>query len=121
MKLYDLELNETNNYLKITDLENMFDVFTDKRNNIVFDLNKTLYINVDPSRLPVYECTAEMHWTLISYKLYGTTRLAWLLWKINKVDAGNIFVAKQPGEKVKYIPQKYVETIVSDINDFDEL
>lgn len=120
MKLFDLEINETDNYLKVTDLENMLDVFTDKRGNIVFDLNRTIYINVDPNRLPEYECKAQLHWTTISYNIYGSTRLAWLLWKLNNIDASNIFQAKQPGDKVKYLPQKYVESIVSEINDFEQ-
>lgn len=121
MKLYDLDLNEANDYLKITDLENWFDVFVDKRGNTVFDLNRTIYLNADPAALPDFICDHEMHWPLISYKIYGTTRLAWLLWKINKVSATQIFNAKQPGDKVKYLPKKYVDSITADLNDFDEL
>lgn len=121
MKLYDLDLDESHNYLKITDLENWFNVHVDKRDNTVFDLNRTIYINVDPSALPDFICDHEMHWPLISYKIYGTTRLAWLLWKINRVEADSIFIAKLPGEKVKYLPKQYVDSITADLNDFDEL
>lgn len=119
MKIKQLELDETNNYLKITDLENWFETFEDKRNNTVFDINRTIYINVDPSKLPDFECNSEMHWPLISYKIYGTTRLAWLLWKLNKVDASTIFQAKSPGDRVKYLPKQYVDSIVEELNDFD--
>lgn len=121
MKLVDLDIDEVNSYLKITDLENLFDVFIDKRQNVVFDVNKTLYIDVDPSKLPEFVVDTPMHWTLISFKIYGTTRLAWLLWKLNRVDARTIFDAKQPGEKIKYLPKHYVDGIVADLNDFNEL
>ena len=120
MKAVDLDLDETTRYLKITDLDNFFDVMIDKRGNTVYDLNKTLYIDVDPKLLPEFECTHEMHWTLISHKIYGTTRLAWLLWKLNRVDASTIFIAKQPGDKVKYLPKQYVDSIVGELNEFDE-
>ena len=119
MKIKQLELDETDNYLKITDLENWFETFEDKRNNTVFDINRTVYINVDPSRLPDFVCDAHMHWPLISYKIYGTTRLAWLLWKLNNVDASTIFIAKEPGDSIKYLPKQYVDGIVEELNDFD--
>ena len=120
MKLVDLDIDETGRYLKITDLENIFDIFTDKRENAVFNLNESLYINVDRNSLPQHICTAEMHWTTLSYVLYGTTRLAWLLLKVNDVGPDEIFKAKQPGDKIRYLPKKYMDNVVSQINEFDE-
>ena len=67
MKLRQLDLDDVNDYLKITDLENWFETFVDKRKNTVFDINRTIYINIDPSSLPEFTCTAEMHWPLVSY------------------------------------------------------
>lgn len=119
MKLIDLDNDEMNSFLKITDFDNFFDVFVDKRENIVFDVNKTLYINADPASLPEYTCTTPMHWPLISYKLYSTTRLAWLLWKLNHVNLDTIFDIKQPGDKIKYLPKEYVDNIVAQINEFE--
>lgn len=117
--LMELDNDDINSTLKITDLENMFDIFQDKRGNLVFDVNKTLYINVDKDVLPEFICDHEMHWTLISYKLYSTTRLAWLLWKINDIGPADIFTAKQPGDKIKYLPAQYVDNIVSQLNNFE--
>ena len=79
MKIADLDLSEFDKFLKIQDLENMFDIFEDSRHNRVYNLNKTLYIEVDLDKLPDFICDCEMHWPLISYRIYGTTRLAWLL------------------------------------------
>ncbi len=117
--LFGLNNDDINKNLKITDLENIFELYQDKRGNLVFDLNSTLYINVDKSTLPEFTCNHQMQWTLISYKIYGTTRLAWLLWKINDVGIENIFETKQPGDKIKYLPKQYVDNIVSNINNFD--
>ncbi|MBP5784267.1 MAG: hypothetical protein J6W16_01615, partial [Methanobrevibacter sp.] len=63
MKLVDLDIEETGKYLKITDLENIFDIVVDKRENAVFNANETLYINVDRDLLPEHIVTSEMHWT----------------------------------------------------------
>ena len=94
MKLVDLDISETGNYLKITDLENIFDIYVDKRNNAVFNANETLYINVNKDTLPEFVCSSPMHWTILSYKIYGTTRLAWLLLKINNIDMKDVFVPR---------------------------
>lgn len=119
MKLADVDLTNSQQFLKITDLENMFDVAMDNKGKYVYNFNKGLYIRVDKSKLPKFTCDCEMHWTLISYKIYGTTRLAWLLWKLNDIDAANIFKAKQPGDEIYYLPNRYADGIVADINDFD--
>ena len=86
----------------------------------MYNLNNALYINVDPSKLPEFICDHEMHWPLASYRIYGTTRLAWLLWKLNGIDASNVFKPLQPKDKVKYLPTRYSEGIVADINNFDK-
>ena len=119
MKAVDLEIPEFDEFMSINDLENMFDLVLDKRKNYVYNLNKTLYVSVDPDALPVYVCDHEMHWPLISYKIYGTTRLAWLLWKLNNVTPKDIFKAKQPKDEVKYLPKQYCDSIISDINEFE--
>lgn len=61
-----------------------------------------------------------MHWPLISYKIYNSTRLAWLLWKVNNVSMIDTFKAKQPGDIIYYLPQDLVKSIVSDINSFND-
>ena len=119
ISLLELDNSDINRTLKITDLENIFNVYQDKRKNLVFDINNTLYINVDKSTLPIFICDCDMHWTLISYKIYSTTRLAWLLWKINDIQPENIFDIKHPGDKILYLPKEYVNDIVSTINEFE--
>lgn len=119
-KISDFEDEQTLKYLKITDFENFFDIHQDKNDRYFYNLNSTLYFDVDENSLLEYTCTINMHWTLISYKLYGTTRLAWLLWKLNNISPADIFKVKHPGEKVKYLDKQYVEGIVADLNNFNE-
>lgn len=119
MKISQVDDSSIKKLLKITDLENALDTYVDKKLNRMFNLNKSVYVNVNESELPKFQCDHTMHWTLISYKLYGTTRLAWLLWKVNKVPMADTFKAKQPGDIIYYLPTNLVQEIVSDINSFN--
>jgi len=44
-----------------------------------------------------------MFWPLISYNLYKTTRLAWVLMKINNVQVEDMFKPILAGKTVAYI------------------
>ena len=57
MKIHDIDDSNIDAILKITDLENMFDVYVDKNLNNMFNLNKTLYIKIEQSSLPTFQCT----------------------------------------------------------------
>ncbi len=120
MKIAQLEDEDAKATLKITDLQNAFDTYIDKKLNRMFNLNTSVYINADESVLQKFQCNHEMHWTTISYKRYGTTRLAWLLWKVNKTSVPDTFKAKQPGDIVYFLPTDMVERIISDINEFND-
>jgi len=96
-------------YWKTTDLENLFDINQDSREMYGFNLNENLYIDVPESAIRIYDCQyAEMHWPLISYTLYGTTRLAWLLMKLNGVKAEDTFLPKRSADPIKYIGKEYL-------------
>ena len=114
MKTYDIL--DRPNFFKITDLENFFKVSVDKNNAYVFNLNETLVFDVDKSRLTAFVCDQYMHWPLLSYKIYGTTRLAWLLMKINKVSANDMFKIKNPGDIIYAISNELITDIVNTIN-----
>lgn len=120
MKIADIDDNDIKSLLKITDLENAFDVYVDKNLNNVFNLNKSIYITIDKGQLPVFQCKHAMHWTLISYHIYGTTRLAWLLWKVNNVKLEDTMKPQLPGSIIQYLPKDLVNTIVSDITGFNK-
>lgn len=116
MKIEDIDDRNLEKVLKTTDLEHFFDVYLDKYGNYSYNLNKGLYFKFDSERLPKYECKHQMFWPLISYKIYGTTRLAWLLMKINDVQDDELFLPKQPGDTVRYISQEQIQYVVEEIN-----
>lgn len=108
-------------YLKPTDLENMFCVYSAKDGNFIFNLNETLYFDVNGESLPEYICDTPMFWPLASYKIYGTERLAWLLMKINGVRAENMFARIEPGVKIKYADNEFVSDLVKHINGYSSV
>lgn len=117
--LNDISYEEKKNWNKITDLENIFHIYYDNRQNAYYNLNATLYVNVPPEYIQLHICDCDSTWTLLSYKLYGTTRLAWFLMKLNKVKAKDVFLLKHPGDVVYYLSKDKVETIISDINNVE--
>lgn len=94
---------------KITDLESMFDIYLDERGNYVFNLNETVYFMDGIDRLPTYVSTYRQYWTTLSYNIYGTTRLAWLLMKVNDVTADNVFRPIENGESIRYVPSERIQ------------
>lgn len=118
MKIKEFTADERS-YLKMTDLENFFNVYLDKNGNYVYNLNASIYFQIDSSQLADYVLQHDAHWTLISYKIYGTTRLAWLLMKLNHVDAVNVFDKKHASDIIKYIPKNQIEALISSLGDSD--
>lgn len=99
------------------DLENMFSIYVDKRGNYVFNLNETVYLNIDKSSILEHKLTHDMFWTTISYQLYKTTRLAWLLMKLNNVNGDNIFDSKKAGDTIYYVNEDTVGKIIQSIQE----
>lgn len=99
------------------DLENFFNVYTDRKQNYFFNLNSSLYLNVDKSILSKYVLTYNMYWTTISYMIYNTTRLAWLLMKLNNVNAINLFQMKKTGDIIYYLEKTMLNEIIDTINE----
>lgn len=102
MTLLDLDTSSMD-YLKVTDFENLLNIYKDSNGNYYYNLNNTIYFDVNPDSIQYYICSTDMHWTLISYKLYGTTRLAWFLMKINDVKPKDAFKVVPVTTKIKYV------------------
>lgn len=116
MKLKDLDKDLQKDY-KIADLENMFNIYADQYGNYVFNLNNTVYLNISRANLKVFVADHKIHWPVISYKLYGTTRLAWLLLKINKVKTKDVFKPIIPSQAIFYLDELDVKNILTSIRD----
>lgn len=102
-----------NENYRFTDFERFFSIFEDSNNHYVYNLNETVYLDVNDAL--DYELDSTLFWTQISYRIYETTRLWWLLMKLNKVTSDKIFDPVEAGQKVKYIPMETVSNIISQI------
>ena len=86
------------------DLDKMFSLFMDEEGRWKYNLNSTFYlIDIPDEVCDWYICPTDMHWPSISWKVYGSTRLAWFLMKLNDVRDQNIFVQMKAGTKIRYL------------------
>lgn len=115
----DNQISELDTYLEVYDLDNSFKIYTDSHNRLKFNINSSITLAIDESVLQTYVCKSVLQWPLISNKIYGTTRLSWLLQKINNVRAEDIFKNKLPGEEIKYLPIDYAASLVEIINNYN--
>ena len=104
--------------LSRTRYENIFKVFKvlkDKGNSYYFyNINNKVMIpvNLDDNVYSTIAISRNTAWTTLSYRLYGTIDLWWLIFLINKPK--DIFLARS-GETYKYIKIDYLDDILSDI------
>lgn len=98
--------------------ENIFKIFaTDKTENDRYYFYNIIGKITIPQQLneevvEVIKVNTRMPWTTLSYKLYNTQHLWWLIFLLNKPD--NIFYA-EAGSEYKYILPKYVGVVLDSI------
>lgn len=86
------------------DLDKMFSLFIDEQGRWKYNLNSTFYlIDIPDNVCKWYICPTDMHWPSIAWKVYGSTRLAWFLMKLNGVRDQNIFDQIKAGTKIRYL------------------
>lgn len=114
---YKDDIENYQSIVRITDFENFFDVYEDKKRNCyTFNLNATMYFNVKKSAMQYATLQHAAYWPQISYMIYSTPRLAWLLMKLNNVKAANMFDIVPTNSKIYYIPTQTMQSIISQIN-----
>ncbi len=98
--------------------ENIFKVYEiDKtENNYYFFYNILKKIEIpssfDREIVDTLSINTNLPWTTLSYKLYGTQYLWWLIFLINKPK--NIFYA-EAGNTIEYIKADYITQVVDSI------
>lgn len=112
--LTDLPLLERERY------ENIFKIYeTEKSSNnfyYFYNILKKIEIPKTLDREIVSELVlnVKLPWTTLSYKLYGTQYLWWLLFLLNKPK--NIFYA-EPGLTIEYVKSDYITQLVNSIQE----
>ena len=108
-----------NSIAKIADdfYENIFNVNTitnqEKSHYFYNILNKvSIPEDLDSNVYDEFDLDRKMSWTFLSYNVYGTINLWWLLFLVNDLDY--IFMA-QGGRSYKYIRREYLGDVLSEI------
>ena len=101
------------------DMEQMLNAYLDEDGVWTLNLNSSFYaIGIPDASFLWYKVPDTMQWTTISYNVYGTTRLAWLLMKLNGVWGKDIFKPVIAGQTIRYLDQsKYVDPILESIRE----
>lgn len=99
------------------DMANLFIQFLDKNNNMVYNINDSVALNfLDPSDslVSIYLVGDKDTFQTISYKFYGTTRLWWLVARLNNVS--NAFNRPKSGSYLKILNPSLISTISSQLS-----
>ena len=115
------EIEELKEFISKKDLSNLFHVYTDRNldepTNKVFNIMRTLHlINIDDiplSYFQYYQVKLNDTWPLISYKLYGTIELWWLLLKMN--DIKDPFYEPEMDSYLRYVSKDEANNIIQTI------
>tara|TARA_S200002703_G_scaffold147069_3_gene142590 strand:+ start:1947 stop:2321 length:375 start_codon:yes stop_codon:yes gene_type:complete len=76
-------------------------------------LNKVIFPeSLNPEFIEEVTLTSDQPWTMLSFELYGTIQLWWVVYLLNKPDY--IFKAKA-GTAYKYIKSKYITSVLQQI------
>jgi len=97
-------------------LANMFKRAINK-NNEVYLLNTTMYFKTDNIRseyYDIYEWETNDTWFLISYKIYNTIDLWWLICKMNNIV--NPLDPIKEGTPLKILKEEYLESVLEPLN-----
>lgn len=101
---------DTYNFAKI------FTQFKDKNGNYVFNLNDTISVILGDANSDLYIShlvSAKDTYQTISYKYYGTTRLWWLIAKLNNIEDATVLPAHTT--IVKVLNPSLLNTVLSSL------
>lgn len=109
-ELPSLDLERYESIFKVYQVEKTSDNFY-----YYYNILKKVIIpeQIDNSVVGTFDLNRDLPWTTLSFMLYGTQYLWWLIFLINKPE--NIFYAKA-GIEIKYILPQFIENILNNIS-----
>jgi hypothetical protein len=105
------ELQSLNNYR----YENIFKMYKDDQNKFFYNITKkiTLPTNLDPSQFFYFTINKQMPWTMVSFNLYQTIELWWLICIVNNIR--NPVEQPKAGTVIKALKPDLVVSLIEDI------
>lgn len=95
-------------------LENIFNVYVDGQNEYYYNILRTVNFegleNLEATYFDIHVFNEEDSWTVLSFKYYGTTRLWWLICKVNNIF--NPFENPEIGTKLIILKPELVHGLV---------
>lgn len=117
-KMKTKQIQGLSNYIAKTDIANIFNVYTKSVDGFIqyaYNLNRGLVIrgvnNIPAQYLDYYTVDNRDNLNLISYKVYGTINLWWLIAKINNITDATITL--KPGRKLIIVGTDSVNKILN--------
>lgn len=106
--------------LKTENLENIFHVYQDQDDLYFYNLLQTIHFpqNLPDSYFQVYNVTYGDTWPYISYKVYGDTKLWWVITLANTITNPTSILV--PGTTLKIPNVEVVSEILTQISTTDE-
>lgn len=102
-------------------LENIFNIYTDEFGRYYYNLLQNIAL---PNNLPdgyfiYYNATYNDTWPYISYKVYETPNLWWLILPFNNIN--NPVLPIIPGTSIKVLKLAYAKNVLSQISTQENL
>ena len=109
--------NSINELPVLNDLryENIFKVFKTKDNFYYYNISKTVTFpdTLDPRQIFYYRVKRKMPWTMVSFNIYNSIELWWVLCLLNKIK--NPVLAPKTGTLIKAILPGKLPGILAEI------
>jgi len=109
-----------NNIKELPDLnnlryENIFKMYKNKDSQYFYNLTKTISIpeDIDPGQIIYYRIRRKMPWTMVSFNIYNTIELWWLICLLNKIK--NPVEAPETGIIIKALNPDIVSQVITEI------
>jgi hypothetical protein len=101
--------------LQNTRYENIFKIYSDIDGLMYYNLNRSINFpnNLDPSLFNTVRYDTPTQWPILSYKLYQTIYLWWMITEANNIR--NPFIQPKVGSSLRYIKPEYVQYILGQI------
>jgi hypothetical protein len=102
--------------------ENIFKVYKktkDGKDFYFYNINNKIILptNVDEVYLQTLELDRTLPWTILSYNIYGTIYLWYILYILNKSNNNKPDFHARAGSTIAYIKPEFISSVVKSINE----